>query len=215
MKKLCMLFAAIMTVITVILFSCGVDPMQNVSERRSGYYTAAADGFTLTAVSGVRETKFEADGKIDGGNGKIVSYTLITLVPDEFDIDAVITYTAQADGCTFGGSMTVHPFAASFSAEFEHETTADEFSVTVRCAGSDRTFTLKSAVTSDMLTFDRAISAAKSELAPRGEYEIRARLIKNPFETDGICWHVTFIYAGGTTGGVLLDPVSAKVLAKK
>lgn len=198
-----------MTVVTIILFSCGVDSMDRVSERRSRYYTATGEGYTLTAVSGVRESNFAADGKA----GTLIPYTLITLVPNEFDIDAVITYTANADGCTFGGTMIVHPFAASFSAEFEHETTAQEFSVTIKVGDGTVDFAVQSQITSDMITFDRAISAAKSSVAPKGEYEIRARIIKNPLG-DGLCWHINFIYADGDTG-VLLDPVTAKVLAKK
>lgn len=209
MKKLCWVFAAVMTVVTIILFSCGTDSMDRVSERRSGYYTASCDGYTLTAVSGVRESTFKADGKAEA----LIPYTLITLVPDDFDIDAVITYAVEADGCTFGGTMIVHPFAASFSAEFEHETTAKEFSVTIKCGGESHDFTAQSQITSDMMKFDRAISAAKASVAPSGEYEIRARIIKNPLG-DGLCWHINFITAEGDTG-VLLDPVTAKVLAKK
>ena len=209
MKKLSFLFAAVMTVVTLVLFSCGVDSMDRVSERRSGYFSSAS-GSAITAISGVRESDFAADGIVSGG---LKAYTLITYVPDEFDIDAVITYTVDADGCTFGGTMTVHPFAASFSAEFEHEIIASQFSVTIKQGGEAHSYTMVSQVTKDMITFDRAISAAKSEIAPRGEYEIRARLIKNPVG-DGICWHISFIAADGDSG-VLLDPVTAKVLAKK
>lgn len=188
--------------------------MESVGERRSGYFTAHADGYNLTAVSGVREDPFAADGVV-GGDGKLKQYTLITLVPDEFDIDAVITYTAEADGCTFGGTMIVHPFAASFSAEFEHETVSAEFTVKIKCGGATTAFQVKSGVTTDMISYDRAISAAKSAVAPRGEYEIRVRLIKNPLSADGICWHVAFITQDGGNTGVLLDPITAKVLAKK
>ena len=210
MKKLCMLFAAIMTAMTIWMFTaCSSDSMDMVSERRSNYYTAQGDGYTITAVSGVREHTFAADGKV----GSLKPYTLITLVPEEFDIDAIITYTAEADGCTFGGTMIVHPFAASFSAEFEHETTAKQFSVTIKSGGTAHEFQVQSQITDDMITYDRAISAAKAAVNPRGEYEIRARIIKNPLG-DGLCWHINFIGAAGETG-VLLEPVTAKVLAKK
>ncbi|MDE7406193.1 MAG: hypothetical protein K2M89_04910 [Clostridiales bacterium] len=213
MKKLCILFAAIMTVVTIILCSCGTDPMEGVSERRSGFYSTDGDGYTLTAVSGVREQTFKADGKVSN-DGKLKPYTLITLVPTEFDIDAVITFTAEADGCTFGGTMTVHPFAASFSAEFEHETTAKQFTVTIKCGGKTTALAAQSKITGDMITYDRAISAAKTAIHPKGEYETRARIIKNPLGADGLCWHISFITADGNTG-VLLDPVTAKVIAKK
>lgn len=198
-----------MTVVTVILCSCGTDPMQNVSERRSGYFTAVADGYTVTAVSGVREDPFAADGKA----GKLKPYTLITLVPKDFDMDAVITYTADTGGSTYGGTMIVHPFAASFSAEFECETKSD-FTVGIKCKGVLTRIELKSSVTQSMITYDRAITAAKTAVAPRGAYEIRVRLIKNPLDGDGICWHVNFISESGESG-VLLDPDTAKVLAKK
>ncbi|MDE5562599.1 MAG: hypothetical protein K2J01_03525 [Clostridiales bacterium] len=214
MKKLCMLFAAIMTVVTIILCSCGTDPMESVSERRSGFYSADGDGYALTAVSGVREHTFKADGKV-GSDGKLKPYTLITLVPTTFDIDAVITFTAEVDGCTFGGTMIVHPFAASFSAEFEHETTAKEFTVTIKCGGKTTALSVQSQITGDMITYDRAISAAKTAIHPKGEYETRARIIKNPLGADGLCWHVSFLTSDGGSTGVLLDPVSAKVIAKK
>ena len=209
MKKLCMLFAAIMTVVTIILCSCGTDAMSGVSERRSGYFTGAAGGYTVTAVSGVREEHFAADGNA----GKLKEYTLITLVPDKFDIDAVITYSINADGRDFGGTMIVHPFAASFSAEYDHETKS-EFTVAVSCGGGTVSIPLKSQLTPDMITYDRAVSAAKSALNPRGQYEIRVRIISNPLSADGVCWHVAFISSDSETG-VLLDPVTAKVLAKK
>lgn len=208
-----MLFAAIMTVVTIILCSCGTDPMDSVSERRSGFYSAEGDGYALTAVSGVREQTFKADGKVAGD--KLKPYTLITLVPTEFDIDAVITFTAEADGRTFGGTMIVHPFAASFSAEFEHETTAKQFTVTIKSGGKTTTLNVQTQITSDMITYDRAISAAKTAVRPKGEYETRARIIKNPLGADGLCWHVSFLTADGGNTGVLLDPVSAKVIAKK
>ncbi len=202
-----------MTVVTIILCACASDPMDGVSERRSGYYTAQADGYTLTVVSGVREHSFKSDGKV-GSDGKLKPYTLVTLVPDKFDIDAVITFTAEADGCTFGGTMIVHPFAASFSAEFEHETTAKQFTVTIKCGGTTTTLTPQSQITGDMITYDRAISAAKTTVHPKGAYETRARIIKNPLGADGLCWHISFITDSGNTG-VLLDPVTARVIAKK
>lgn len=194
----------------VLAVGCGDDNMRCVSERRSGYYTATGYGMTLTAVSGVRENNFAADGKA----GTLKPYTLITLAPEEFDMDKIYTYTVSVNGRTFGGTMIVHPFAASFSAELEYET-QEEFDIEIADADKKSDFAMKSLVTPDMITFDRAIDTAKSALKPKGEYEIRARIIKNPLGTaDGVCWHINFISGDGATG-VLLDPVSAKILAKK
>ena len=111
--------------------------------------------------------------------------------------------------------MIVHPFAASFSAEFEHETTANELTVTIKCGGKTTALKLQSQITGEMITYDRAISAAKTSIHPKGEYETRARIIKNPLGADGLCWHISFITADGGNTGVLLDPVTAKVIAKK
>ena len=211
MKKLCAVFAAIMTAATVwLLFACGTDSMQNVSERRSGYFTSSDGVLTVTAVSGVREHPYNIDGKV----GDLKPYTLITVVPEKFDIDAVYTYSATVGKSVYGGSLTVHPFAASFSAEFECEATS-EFTVTISCGDFKADYQLKSLVTSEMFGYDRAIEAAKNEFKKiSGKYEIRVRIIKNPLGDDGVCWHVAF-YTGSSEYGVLLDPVSAKVLAKK
>ena len=215
MKKLCMLFAFLMTVVTVILFSsCAPSGMDGVSERRSGYYSAADGEFKVIAVSGVREKDYARDSKV----GDLVPYTLITLSDiDEtaFDVDAVITYEAvvnNGDGeKRYGGALITHPFAASYSAEFEFETTAKSFTVGIVCDGKRREYTLESQ-TDGVIAFDRAIAAARDELdGARGE--IRARIIKNPVG-EGVCWHVEFITAESSCG-VLLDPKSAKVLAKK
>ncbi len=208
MKKLCWIFAAFMTALTIVLCSCSTDPMERVSERRSGYFTADNGGLSATAVSGMREEPFSSDGKVSS----LKPYTLITLVPSEFDIDAVYTYELEAGADKFGGTMIVHPFAASFSAEIDFELTTD-FTIDVKCGNDSVLLKMKSQVTGGM-DYARAIDAAKNEIKPKGEYEIRARLVKNPFDTEGLCWHVAFITPDGESG-VLLDPESARVLAKK
>ena len=103
-----------MTVATIWVFcSCGTNDMLDVSERRSEYYTAADGTMAVTAVSGGRENPYQIDGKA----GELKPYTLITLVPTSFNIDAVYTYTVRLGSATYGGALNVHPFAASFSAE--------------------------------------------------------------------------------------------------
>lgn len=213
MKKLCFIFAAVMTAVTVWwLAACDGDGMKNVSERRSEYYTGGDDAMTVTAVSGVRERNYAADGMA----GELVPYTLITIVPADFNVDAIYTYTASAGGSSFGGTFVVHPFAASFSAEFAAETVCEEFTVTVSAGGQSREYALRSLVTGDMIKFDEAIGTAVDVLGvPDGRYETRARLIKNPLGGDGVCWHVGFYTESGETHSVLLDAVTAKTLAKK
>lgn len=192
-----------------LLNACSANPMENVSERRSGYYKAECEKYSVVAVSGVRETPYASDGKA----GALVPYTLITLTPKTFDVDALYTYTAEIGTHSFGGSFVVHPFAASFSAEFEFEATSD-FTVAVKCGDDAETLSLVSALPTGAIGYDRAIDAAKTELKPSGGYEIRARLITNPLGADGLCWHVAFITSQGQTGA-LIDPLSAKILAKK
>lgn len=213
MKKLYAAFAAIMTIATImLLFGCSTDYMENVSERRSGYYTASDGTFTVTAVSGVRETPYTADGVV----GELKPYTLITVVPSVFDVDALYTYTAKAGDNVYGGALTVHPFAASFSAEFDAEVTGESFIVEIQATGGvNSEYALKSLVTPAMMTYDRAIDAAKTALHPTGTYEIRVRVMKNPIDESGVCWHVAFYAENDQMSGVLLDPVTAKVLAKK
>ncbi|MCH5161432.1 MAG: hypothetical protein J1G04_05320 [Clostridiales bacterium] len=218
MKKLCFLFAAVMTAVTVLwLTACADSPLDNVSERRCAYFSATdGDGsFKLTAVSGEREDPYVSDGVA----GKLVPYTLITFAPTDenmFDVDGTYTYEAVIDGGAkkYGGALVVHPFAASFSAEFPFETRG-AFTVTVYMGeGVKRVFELHNQVDGAFMSVERAIGAAKQELDPTGKYEIRARIINNPL-TDGLCWHVAFYFDTGGTCGVLLEPVTAKVLAVK
>ena len=210
-KNLAAIFAALMTAVTVwALSSCGADPMQNVSERRSAFYTAADDELSLTAVSGVREDPFLLDGKA----GATSPYTLITVVPNLFNVDAIYTYTAKTAEREFGGALVVHPFAASFSAEFPFETVGG-LCVTVVCGGTARNYEMTSRLSENTIAYDRAIDAAKTEIRPDGSYEIRARLISDPFGGGELCWHVSFFFESGKESGVLLDAVTAKVMAVK
>lgn len=199
-----------MTIATVLLlWSCGSE-IKNVSERRSGYFTAGDGDFAVTAVSGEREDPYSADGKA----GALVPYTLITVVPSAFDVDAVVTYSAKTHSSSYGGTMTVHPFAASFSAEISAEMKSG-FTVTVTVGGAAHAYEMKSSVTSDMIGFSEAVGIADDRLEPKGQYEVRGRLIKNPLDGDGLCWHIAFIFGSDKERSVLLDPVTGKVLAKK
>ncbi len=214
MKKLCMLFAFFMTVATVLLFTSCASDMDGVSERRSGYYSASDGEYNIVAVSGVRESNYARDGE----TFELVPYTLVTLSNiDEsaFDVDAVITYEATATGGDgekkFGGALVTHPFAASYSAEYAFETTGEELKIVIVKGEERREYTLKS-LTGGAMPYDRAIAAARDELSG-AKGEIRARIIKNPIG-DGVCWHVEFITADSSCG-VLLDPITTKVLAKK
>ncbi len=211
-KKLCAAFAAVMTIATVLfLSSCGSDGMENVSERRSSYLYASDAQFSVTAVSGVREQPYAADGRAQA----LKPYTLVTVVPAKFDVDAEYSFKASTPKGEYGGALVVHPFAASFSAEFDAETT-DKIVVTVTGGGVTQEYELKSLVPENAIGYERAIDAADSALkAPRGAHEIRVRLIKNPIGGDGLCWHVAYYYKNGTECGALIDCVSAKTLAKK
>ncbi|MDE6398822.1 MAG: hypothetical protein K2L51_05825, partial [Clostridiales bacterium] len=166
-KGLTLIFAAVMKVLSLWLLSaCGTDGMQNVSERRSGYYTASASAGTVAAASGVRETPYA----IDGTAAALKPYTLITYTPEKFDADAIYTYRAITSSGSYGGTLVAHPFAASFSAEFDSETTDGEFTVEITAGGNTEEFTLVSLVTADMFGYDKAIDAAKKELDPTEPY---------------------------------------------
>ncbi len=202
-KVFIMLLAAVAAVIT-FLSACTADLTENVSEIRRGYFSAEDDVMTVTVVSGMRERNYVADGVA----GELVPYTLVTVVPKTFDPDATYTYAVSANGASYGGTMKVHPFAASFSAEVEAELTG-EITVTV----NDREYAPVD-MTGDGVSFDKAIDAAKTELKPEDGYEVRARMIKNPIG-DGLCWHVAYYFRSGKQSGVLLDPIDLNTLAKK
>ncbi len=221
-----MLFAAFMTVATLVLLASCAPADTDISERRTDYFTASDEMFTVTAVSGMRETPYETDGVV----AKMISYTLITVSPTDkavFDVTATCEYEAsvpddpdrsgESSGKKFGGALIVHPFAASYSAEFAYETT-DTFTVAVLYTENGekrrREYKMTSLVTPEMMTYDSAVSAAKNEFDINGAHETRVRLINNPV-SEGLCWYVVFYFADGKNCGVLLDPTTAKVLAKR
>ncbi len=218
MKKLCMAFAAIMAAATIILLGgCGVREPKNLSERRSGYFTSTDGKYAVTAISGVREDPYESDGTAQ----PLKPYTLITLAPVDkaaFDIDAEFKYEATVADAeserSFGGAMIMHPFAASYSAEFDFETTHN-FKVKIIIGTETLEYELCSAVPENAIDYRAAIDAAKTELDVPDDCEVRVRLIKNPVDKTGLCWQVSFITGTDVSSGVLLDPVTARAIAVK
>ena len=89
-----MLFAALMTAATLVLLASCAPADTDISERRTDYFTASDEMFTVTAVSGMRETPYETDGVV----ANMISYTLITVSPTDkavFDVTATCEYEAS------------------------------------------------------------------------------------------------------------------------
>lgn len=208
MKKLCLLLALIAVVATSMLSGCEKE-RKDISELRTDYYCANDDNYTLTAVSGVREEEYVADGVV----GELREYTLFTVVPEVFDVDAIITYTVVIDNSSFGGNMIVHPFAGSFSAEIDKRVVGGELFVKLAVGGQAYEYTLHSQVGEKMISAYDALELAESRLAVTGEYEVRVKLIKNPIDGDGLCWHVEFIFDKDNDCGILIDPITLKTIA--
>lgn len=222
-KKVCVFLAAATAfLLTLTAVGCGGTVAKydsSISEIRDAVYEGAGDNFSVSAVSGLREDPFSADGKAE----KKREFTVITVTPREFIPNKLYNYTVSINGNEFTGVMSMHPFGETYSVEIAARTHEAELNVNVKSGSVDETVALKNVVEDDDIDADKALDAAikalQADLKPirRGnsfDCEIYVRLIANPINAEGgYFWYVAFM--GEKNLAVLLNRKTAEVIAVK
>lgn len=217
-KKLCLLLAIICS---LGLFGCKGTVEKNfekISELRDAVYEGGDEALKVTAISGLKEEPFDIDGLANG----MTEFTLITIVPSDFDETVGYSYEITISDSDFVGAFAIHPFENSYSALIPLRTDAESLEVAV-IKGKTRTeYVLSSPITENFIDADKALEIALKKLSSCLKsfdkddisYEIYCRLTANPISNaDGYYWYVAFVGEGGTTFAVLIDPETMEIVA--
>lgn len=210
-------------VVFVFMACAGSSILDNprLSELRSNVFIGQAEGYSVVAVTGIREHPFNIDGV---SNANMVEFTVITMTPEVFVFGNEYAFRVEINGTEFEGKMSLHPFNQTVSAEIAvwaadvnelaiHITGASSFvvnAVSVRCEDficCDKAFEI---------AYERLGAAINDRVSANNDYEIFIRLIENPVDASGgFRWYIAFVFQDGTTYAALIDPVSMEILAAK
>lgn len=193
------------------LTACNDAPNYDLSELRDGYYTGGDSNYTITAVSGMRES----DYAFDGVKSDTVDYTLVTLEPNEFLSSDVYSYQITLGDSLFAGQFTLHPFAASYSVELPINAKNADFNLSlIKNKTFVKSFDIVSLCNSDTISYSQALDIAltrlnKKSAASREGYELYARLVQ---DGSNLNWYVRLTCPDSTLG-VLLNSSSGEIIA--
>jgi len=213
------LMMVVVSAVVFILAACAPSIWQNprLSELRSNVFVGSADGYRVVAVTGIREEPFRIDGV---SNANMVYFTVITMTPEVFMFGNEYAFKVEIGGDEFEGTMTLHPFNQTISAEIA--VLADVNELVIHITGSSSfVITARSVIEDNFICCDKAFSIAYDRLGGMineraAEYEIFIRLIENPVDASGgFRWYVAFVFVDGTTYAVLIDPITMEILAAK
>ena len=189
-----------------------------LSELRDEFMIAKTERATITLCSGKRENPFEIDGK----SSEKIDFTVLTAVITDLDEDAEVSYKLVADGKTFEGALSKHPFKNSYSVELGDRVTG-EATATVTSGEYSETVELKTVLTGEEITADEALKIAEKRLKVRIDEmtdgnalnaEIYVRYIENPISSaGGYYWYVAFCPQKYEVYAVLIDPLTREITA--
>lgn len=182
MRKFCILVS-----LSCALALCGCSKTNeySLSELRDGYYTGSKGGFSVTAISGARETPYQVDGVVN----PLTPYTLITIEPSNFDSSKQYGYKVEIGENSFVGTFIAHPFAPTYSAELSCDADGRRVLLAITDGENVTALELENRVTGDCISAADAVAIAAKKLSPP-KSEIYARLTEVPIGT--LNWYVRF-----------------------
>lgn len=192
--------------------------MEKISELRPEIYVGGDGELKVTAISGMKEEPFIIDGKAEG----MTDFTLITIVPANYDEKNEYSYEITISDTQYTGVFAAHPFEDSYSALLPLRTFGTVPSVSVICNGTKKSYELVSPVTENYIDADKALDIALKKLsgslkrfdAAGVGYEIYLRLTENPISNaEGFYWYAAFVGEDGTTYAALIDPETMDIVA--
>lgn len=221
MKKI---FAVILVVLSTVL-AVACEPLiekreANLSELRDTVMTGSDERVSVTLISGKREDPFVIDGEIAEQK---TDFTVIT-VKGSFDESVDLSYRLSANGETYEGVLSRHPFKSSYSVELAVRTVG-EASVLISGGDYAQNLQLSSVITPETISADEALEIAEArlsksidEMTDDGELcaEIYIRLLENPISSEGgYYWYVAFVPEKYVSYAVLIHSQTREIVAVK
>lgn len=219
MKKLVICILIVCTVLCV--FGCGGEREDRVSYKQTSYLVGSVENFSVTVVSGKRESPYLADGE----RGELVEFCIVTLKPHVYsDSSKTYTYRFEIDGETYDGTLNKDTFGSTLSRDVGKDIGENITAITFSDGEGEFTVSLENMVCSALISGDDALKIAHSEFEEKlekeqeeGVYrEVYLKFVSDVMGKENVYyWYVAFVGKNNDYSAVLIDVVSGEVVAKR
>lgn len=219
MKKIFVVLLIVIFALSIV--ACGGKSEDRVSYRQTSYLVGKEGGFSITVLSGKRESPYIADGE----RGEMLDFCVITLKPDSASgINDTYTYKIDIDGEVLSGTLKKDTFGSTLSTDLGRDIADKMTAVTIECEGGEVVIGLENMVNNAVISAEDALDIAKAQFKERvlqdeekGLYrEIYLKFVSDTMgEDSAYYWYVAYVGEGGDYLAVLIDIVSGDVIAKR
>jgi len=223
MKKL-----LIFSLLFCIIFMGGCDQKykrikNNLSEVRYNIFTGESDNFKVTFMSGKREK----DYSINGYNTNLIDFGVITISPKDSSIDTTNSSVAiTIDTLRYEETLERNPFDGSLVADIGViiDNEINSISIKILVDNINENLILNNISHDWKVDYAKALKLAYNNLSENLEPhittqflgEIYVKIIEDTINNKGnYLWYINFVTRTGKQYGIIIDPISEKILATK
>lgn len=225
MKKICFLLFSLSFLLTSLVSLVGCNSVyneisKNVSETRYNIFSGSNSSVTATFMCGKREKDYVVNGYssplIDFG---VVTVTVKSTSLNTDNIRAVITINTHR----YEKVLEKNPFDGTFVCDIKTTTDASELSLKLFFGDQIEQLSLSNLSLGWKVDNSKALKIATKAIKPQLKKQIQSgfngevyvKIIEDTKVNKGnYYWYVSFVCRNGEKHTVLIDPTTAKILAK-
>lgn len=225
MKKICivlMLFCAVASSCFVLIGCNSVynEVSSNVSEIRYNIFTGTSGMISATFMCGKREKNYV----INGYSGPLIDFGIITVSINSANYDTQnIKAIVTIDTHRHEEVLEQNPFDGTYVCDIKTTTNASDLTLKLFFGDQTEQLTLTNISQNWKVDCNKALKIAtkttkqvlKKQIQSSFKGEVYVKIIEDTKVNKGnYYWYVSFVCRNGETHTVLIDPTTAKVLAK-
>ncbi|MCL2176788.1 MAG: hypothetical protein FWB72_02415 [Firmicutes bacterium] len=213
---------AVVVSVVFIITACRRDPLRSVlrhvSEIQYSVWTGSNTDYTVSVVTGRRETPFNIDGR---STATMTDFTVITMTPtNRPEAEQTFTFTLTVANNNFNGTFVTNPFGDNFFADLS-QMLGQHASIAIRIVMGEDTqnITLQQQNTSEMITGYEVLEIAQREFSQLFEninFEILIKFVQDPLGAkDTFFWYIALVNAENQFNALLINPITREIVARK
>ena len=224
MKKI--IIAIITTLVAFAFYGCGASQtdlaLQNMAEVRYNVFSGENNVYVATFMSGKRESPYVVNGICE----KQVEFGMVTIKYKTNDMPTVAQYELSVGDNIYKGNLEYNNYEGTLMVDIQKVVSDDaQISLKVITNVDEQICTLEPKTKGMEITWRTALDIALESLGDEAKSyiskgkmngEVYVKIItdlNNSF--DNFYWYVSIVGTNGKTNGVIIDPQSGEVIAKK
>ena len=193
----------------------------NLAEVRYNVFVGENDNFKITFMSGKREK----DYSINGYNTELIDFGVITIISKNSSTDLTNSNVKISIGENqFEEVLEKNPFDNTYVADIKTLVDDSINTISVKINNPDSNISLINNCSEWKVNHSKALKLAFNQLSKELKPhittqflgEIYVKIIEDTINANGnYLWYVNFVSRTGNQYSVIIDPISAEILAQK